>query len=161
MYKLTRIISRSVLAWKFHLAESVYKNKQSMIVNFWWVSHFLCIPLGKTLLVTRTWFEHATFWTGVRRATVAPPSLAIEKNHHGVIWPTSGISQKRLIHDCLSIEISLRTKYVSISTKTAHFWLGTSFFLFHRVKPPEWHGPDLNTQPFALESDALPLRHQA
>ena len=25
--------------------------------------------------VTRTWFEHATFWTGVRRATVAPPSL--------------------------------------------------------------------------------------
>ena len=24
--------------------------------------------------MTRTWFEHATFWSGVRRATVAPPS---------------------------------------------------------------------------------------
>ena len=30
--------------------------------------------------VTRTWFEHATFWTGVRRATFAPPGLlSIEK----------------------------------------------------------------------------------
>ena len=25
--------------------------------------------------MTRTWFEHATFWSGVRRATVAPPGL--------------------------------------------------------------------------------------
>ena len=25
--------------------------------------------------LTRTWFEHATFWSGVRRATVAPPGL--------------------------------------------------------------------------------------
>ena len=26
------------------------------------------------MTLTRTWFEHATFWSGVRRATVAPPS---------------------------------------------------------------------------------------
>ena len=25
--------------------------------------------------LTRTWFEHATFWSGVRRATIAPPGL--------------------------------------------------------------------------------------
>ena len=31
--------------------------------------------LAKNHTVTRTWFEHATFWTGVRRATIAPPGL--------------------------------------------------------------------------------------
>ena len=30
----------------------------------------------KDLTLTPTWFEHATFWSGVRRATVAPRSLA-------------------------------------------------------------------------------------
>ena len=28
----------------------------------------------KVTLLTPTWFEHATFWSGVRRATVAPRS---------------------------------------------------------------------------------------
>ena len=35
-----------------------------------------CEGLKRKLHLTRTWFEHATFWTGVRRATVAPPSLS-------------------------------------------------------------------------------------
>ncbi len=29
--------------------------------------------------LTPTWFEHATFWSGVRRATVAPRGLKISK----------------------------------------------------------------------------------
>ena len=35
--------------------------------------------------LTRTWFEHATFWTGVRRATVAPPGHAITYFIYGMI----------------------------------------------------------------------------
>ena len=31
--------------------------------------------LAKWLALTPTWFEHATFWSGVRRATVEPRSL--------------------------------------------------------------------------------------
>ena len=38
------------------------------------VSRHQRIQLIKMTL-TRTWFEHATFWSGVRRATVAPPGL--------------------------------------------------------------------------------------
>ena len=46
------------------------------LIFIYWI---LLLPLSgrvfKTSVVTRTWFEHATFWTGVRRATVAPPGL--------------------------------------------------------------------------------------
>ena len=32
--------------------------------------------------LTRTWFEHATFWSGVRRATIAPPS----HTYYGIVF---------------------------------------------------------------------------
>ena len=35
---------------------------------------FLPKKLKKEFLLTPTWFEHAAFWSGVRRATVAPRS---------------------------------------------------------------------------------------
>ena len=34
-----------------------------------------CLKSWKSNLVTPTWFEHATFWSGVRRATIAPQGL--------------------------------------------------------------------------------------
>ena len=41
----------------------------------------------KKFLLTPTWFEHATFWSGVRRATVAPRSHSWEKSHRNTIHP--------------------------------------------------------------------------
>ena len=49
-------------------------------------------PWKKKKIMTRTWFEHATFWTGVRRATVAPPGLAEESY---------------LLHICMHIPVCL------------------------------------------------------
>ena len=39
-----------------------------------WESSLLCIPPSDKIFLTPTWFEHAAFWSGVRRATVAPRS---------------------------------------------------------------------------------------
>ena len=40
--------------------------------------------MDKHVLLTPTWFEHATFWSGVRRATVAPrgPTCATDTSSH-------------------------------------------------------------------------------
>ena len=58
----------------------------------WRETMILAIYIGesqkkKKLLLTPTWFEHATFWSGVRRATVAPRSHSWEKSHRKSIHP--------------------------------------------------------------------------
>ena len=70
-------IYRCVLSWLFYSSEERKK------------------------LLTPTWFEHATFWSGVRRATVAPRSplhplanvfsyikscTALHQEHHVCMW---------------------------------------------------------------------------
>ena len=43
------------------------------------ILHLANIPWKTSkIFVTPTWFEHAAFWSGVRRATVAPRSLIIK-----------------------------------------------------------------------------------
>ena len=43
---------------------------------FWSIIWALILfPGGKLQRMTPTWVEHATFWSGVRRATIAPRSL--------------------------------------------------------------------------------------
>ena len=46
--------------------------QSSLEATQFWVSRVLSSK--KKILLTPTWFEHAAFWSGVRRATVAPRS---------------------------------------------------------------------------------------
>ena len=52
--------------WNIEEAKMRFKMKK--------IVHFMLTP---------TWFEHATFWSGVRRATVAPRSRTI---YRGFVW---------------------------------------------------------------------------
>ena len=60
----------TIFLWKIH---SCYHSiKISIKIDFFrWILYFT--KLFKKSL-TPTWFEHAAFWSGVRRATVAPRS---------------------------------------------------------------------------------------
>ena len=55
--------------WFFHdtnKKQPLWQNSATAITYHW----------NQKPRVTSTWFEHATFWSGVRRATIAPRSLA-------------------------------------------------------------------------------------
>lgn len=51
--------------------------RQDVDINYtdFFLLLFLCIILIISKELTLTWFEHTTFWSGVRRATIAPQSL--------------------------------------------------------------------------------------
>ena len=51
------------------------------ILWFMWQRYFISIGKKEEKSLTSTWFEHATFWSGVRRATVAPRSHIIMYFH--------------------------------------------------------------------------------
>ena len=62
--------------------------------------------------MTRTWFEHATFWSGVRRATIAPPSHA----YRGKLFYNEIITWT-FIFPCLSVV----TNFILLFLLIVHF----------------------------------------
>ena len=130
--------------------------------------------LAEKNALTSTWFEHATFWSGVRRATIAPRSHWLEPSH----------VLSHFSNPCLrAIELLKFGNHRSsqgwprFTRKVSWFfaWLFGSF-QSHPVestgqsytanenlnlqKKTLWPRRDSNTQPSDLESDALPLRHE-
>ena len=71
----TRDWEREEPGWKCNLVSLATNGKK-----LWWFLCFHSLNIfgqeieKKGFLLTPTWFEHAAFWSGVRRATVAPRS---------------------------------------------------------------------------------------
>ena len=113
--------------------------------------------------LTPTWFEHATFWSGVRRATVAPRSRELSR-----VWqdsnlqspdPKSGalsirphtlsqycIRRCNHLHTCVSLSISSET-YICMKLNIETPWLkwevwSDEFILLHYS---DFCPPNLNT----------------
>ena len=77
-------------------------------------------------VLTPTWFEHATFWSGVRRATVAPRSL--HRNHRAHL----GIDSSSI---CRKIDKMMPWKVLCYSVKvfTQHKHALLCAFKWHNI----------------------------
>ena len=47
-------------------------------------------------VVIPTWFEHATFWSGVRRATIAPRNQSVRFNLR-LVYKTKSVTGSRVM----------------------------------------------------------------
>ena len=70
---------------------TVGTNRATCSLTDSWVKwHLYCFyrtSVGKKWeLMTLTWFEHATFWSGVRRATIAPQSHLMDDSYVLLQW---------------------------------------------------------------------------
>ena len=51
------------------------------------LTRYVCmLLLGTKIKLTPTWFEHAAFWSGVRRATIAPQSQLMGSEIKKWVW---------------------------------------------------------------------------
>ena len=57
---------------------SVQTHKSAKVKSIGWINSIICQSKNEHFadkIMTPTWLEHAAFWSGVRRATIAPRSL--------------------------------------------------------------------------------------
>ena len=59
-----------------------FLKQTNILLQPQWYHHLESVPAKTSkIFVTPTWFEHAAFWSGVRRATVAPRSQINNVGH--------------------------------------------------------------------------------
>ena len=69
-----------VILVPYSMAQFIYTvqtHKSSKVKSIDWINSIICQSKNEHFadkIMTPTWLEHAAFWSGVRRATIAPRS---------------------------------------------------------------------------------------
>ena len=73
-----KVMSSILIGGNKYFFKTFLRNSPYMPVKGWlqtWLFPWKKVKRDLKNILTPTWFEHAAFWSGVRRATVAPRSL--------------------------------------------------------------------------------------